>query len=245
MVPEKKISLRIAESCPRCGGTGWERMDDARVRRCGCTSRNRSQSLVASARIPRRYQDCDFESYYPLNPSQEAAAMFARRVASEVPELDIGLLFMGTCGIGKTHLSVAILHALLEKNIPCLFYDFRDLLKEIQESWNSQTQSSEMEILAPVYEAEVLVLDELGASKPTEWVKDTMTHIINKRYNDRKVTIFTSNYLDTKAGPTDETLTDRVGARLRSRLHEMCKMIVLTGDDYRRTVKQAGFRFGQ
>jgi DNA replication protein DnaC len=89
------------------------------------------------------------------------------------------------------------------------------------------------------------VLDELGASKPTEWVKDTMTHIINKRYNDRKVTIFTSNYLDTKVTPNDETLTERVGARLRSRLHEMCKMIVLTGDDYRRTVKQAGFRFGQ
>ena len=245
MVPEKKIGLRVAETCPRCDGSGWERMEDAKVRRCGCRASGRSTSLVASARIPRRYEDCDFESYYPLNPSQEAAAMFARRVANEVPNLDIGLLFMGTCGIGKTHLSVAILHALLEKNIPCLFYDFRDLLKEIQESWNTQTQTSEMEILAPVYEAEVLVLDELGASKPTEWVKDTMTHIINKRYNDRKVTIFTSNYLDTKVAPNDETLTERVGARLRSRLHEMCKMIVLTGDDYRRTVKQAGFRFGQ
>lgn len=242
MVPEKKIGLRVAETCPRCDGSGWERMDDAKVRRCDCRASGRSTSLVASARIPRRYEDCDFESYYPLNPSQEAAAMFARRVANEVPNLDIGLLFMGTCGIGKTHLSVAILHALLQKNIPCLFYDFRDLLKEIQESWNTQTQTSEMEILAPVYEAEVLVLDELGASKPTEWVKDTMTHIINKRYNDRKVTIFTSNFLDTKATPYDETITERVGERLRSRLHEMCKVVLITGDDFRKQVRQEQIR---
>ncbi len=100
-----------------------------------------------------------------------------------------------------------------------------------------------MEILSSVYEAEVLVLDELGASKPTEWVKDTMTHVINKRYNDRKVTIFTSNYPDQKSDPFDETLTDRVGMRLRSRLHEMCKVVTITGDDYRKTVKQAGIRF--
>jgi len=218
-------------------------MPDGRLRRCECRTVARTSSLVSAARIPRRYDDCDFDSYFPLNPSQEAGLMFARRVADEYPNLDVGLLFIGTCGIGKTHLSVAILKALLEKNISCLFYDFRDLLKEIQDSWNSQTQTSEMDILGSVYDAEVLVLDELGASKPTEWVKDTMTHIINKRYNDRKVTIFTSNYLDAKTNPFDETLQERVGIRLRSRLHEMCKVIAVTGDDYRRTVKQAGIRF--
>ena len=239
----EKSNLQPSAACPRCQGLGWERMPDMRVRRCSCRGVARTSSLVASARIPRRYDECDFDSYFPLNPSQEAALMFARRVADEFPNLDVGLLLMGTCGVGKTHLSVSILKALLEKNIPCLFYDFRDLLKEIQDSWNAQTQTSEMDILASVYEAEVLVLDELGASKPTEWVKDTMTHVINKRYNDRKVTIFTSNYLDAKANPYDETLTERVGARLRSRLHEMCKVITMTGDDYRKTVKQAGIRF--
>ena len=218
-------------------------MPDARVRRCACRTVSRTSSLADASRIPRRYDECNFDSYFPLNPSQEAALMFARRVADEYPNLDIGLLFIGTCGIGKTHLAVSILKALLEKNIPCLFYDFRDLLKEIQDSWNSQTQTSEMDILSAVYQAEVLVLDELGASKPTEWVKDTMTHVINKRYNDKKVTIFTSNYLDAKTNPYDETLQERVGVRLRSRLHEMCKVITITGDDYRKTVKQAGIRF--
>jgi DNA replication protein DnaC len=116
-------------------------------------------------------------------------------------------------------------------------------LKEIQDSWNKDTQTSEMEILSSIYEVDVIVLDELGASKPTEWVKDTMTHIINRRYNDKKVTIFTSNYLDAKSNQYDETLGERVGERLRSRLHEMCKIVNLFGDDYRKTVKQAGIRF--
>jgi DNA replication protein DnaC len=92
---------------------------------------------------------------------------------------------------------------------------------------------TELRVLEPVYEAEVLVLDELGASKPTDWVRDTMTQIINTRYNDRKLTIITSNYLDEPLNPNEETLADRVGVRLRSRLHEMCKIVLIKGEDYR------------
>ena len=89
-------------------------------------------------------------------------------------------------------------------------------------------------MLAPVYRAEVLVLDELGASKPTDWVRDTMMQIINTRYNDKKLTVFTTNYLDTRRSPSDETLEDRIGVRLRSRLFEMCKTVQIEGDDYRK-----------
>ena len=72
-----------------------------------------------------------------------------------------------------------------------------------------------------------------------------MTHIINKRYNDKKVTLFTSNYMDIPIGSAyDETLTDRVGVRLRSRLHEMCRLLMIEGDDYRELIKQRrGGRF--
>ena len=89
-------------------------------------------------------------------------------------------------------------------------------------------------MLAPVFEAEVLVLDELGASKPTDWVRDTMMQIINTRYNDRKLTIFTTNYLDGRRAERDETLEDRIGVRLRSRLFEMCKTVQIEGEDYRK-----------
>ena len=78
------------------------------------------------------------------------------------------------------------------------------------------------------------MLEELGASKPTDWVRDTMMNIIGKRYNDKRLTIFTTNYMDARLAATDETLEDRIGVRLRSRLYEMCRTVELDGDDYRR-----------
>ena len=96
------------------------------------------------------------------------------------------------------------------------------------------TKASELGVLAPVLNAEILVLDELGASKPTDWVRDTMAHIINSRYNDRKLTIFTTNYLDERKREKEETLEDRIGVRLRSRLYEMCRTVEMSGHDFRR-----------
>jgi DNA replication protein DnaC len=152
----------------------------------------------------------------------------------EYPANERGLLFAGPVGVGKTHLAVAILRGLTEKGARCLFCEYGSLLKEIQDSYNPASRTSEMSVLASVYEAEVLVLDELGASKPTEWVLDTMTQIIGRRYNDKKLTIFTTNYTDERQNPSGETLQDRIGARLRSRLYEMCSTVLIDGEDYRR-----------
>ncbi len=125
-----------------------------------------------------------------------------------------------------------------------LFYDFRDLLREIQASWNSVSQTSELDVLRPVLEAKVLVLDELGANKPTEWVRDTIAHIINCRYNEKKLTIFTSNYLDTPSKQGEETSDGpHRNARLRSRLFEMCTEIDIRGEDFRQEVKKGKYRF--
>jgi DNA replication protein DnaC len=153
----------------------------------------------------------------------------------DYPAVDRGLLFTGPCGVGKTHLAVAILRGLIEKGVPCLFYEFGALLKEIQDSYDPASQASESKVLSPVREAEVLVLDELGASKPTDWVRDTMMQIVGARYNDKKLTVFTTNYPDERRAPSDETLEDRVGVRLRSRLFEMCKTVRVDGGDYRRS----------
>jgi DNA replication protein DnaC len=90
--------------------------------------------------------------------------------------------------------------------------------------------------------SEVLVLDELGASKPTGWVQDTMMQIIGKRYNDRKLTLFTTNYRDVRQTPAEETLEDRIGTRLRNRLYEMCKTVIIDGEDYRRRFDSEPFK---
>jgi DNA replication protein DnaC len=224
------------DPCTKCGGTGWEAVEDKGVRPCLCTTRKRISNLLAQARIPDLFADCSFDNFQTTCPSLTRALMYSRRFVDEYPLVDVGLLYMGTCGVGKTHLAVAVLKALIAKGIPALFYDFRDLLKAIQDSYNPNTHTSEIMILSPIFECELLVLDELGASKPTEWVQDTMTQIINTRYNARKRTIFTTNYQDIPVGSAYvETLTDRVGVRIRSRLKEMCRSVLIEGDDFRDT----------
>ena len=92
-----------------------------------------------------------------------------------------------------------------------------------------------MSVLQPVFESVVLVLDELGATKPTDWVRDTMMQIINTRYNDKRLTIFTTNYADKRnEKETTESLVDRIGVPLRSRLYEMCRTVEIAGEDYRK-----------
>ncbi|HJQ67912.1 MAG TPA: ATP-binding protein [Blastocatellia bacterium] len=240
----ESANLKLAP-CPDCGGTGWEFVEGRGVRPCQCKKAARTDLLLGQARIPKRFAHCTFDSFESLQPSVTRALMNTRKFVEEYPVVDVGLLFLGSCGVGKTHLAVSGLRELISKGIPGLFYDFRDLLKEIQDSYNPNTHTSELKILTPIFDAEVLVLDELGASKPTEWVQETITHIINKRYNEKKITIFTSNYLDITIGSSyDETLTDRVGVRLRSRLHEMCRLIPMEGDDYREIIKnKRGGRF--
>lgn len=235
----RQVSSAAAEPvvCSFCFGTGMEVMPGKGARRCRCRAEDSRKKLLEAARIPCRYKGCSLGNYQPAanKGSQLRAFNYAFRLAREYPSVDRGLLFMGTCGVGKTHLSVAILRELIEKKgVNCLFYEFGSLLKEIQNSYNPVSQTSELTVLAPIIEAEVVVLDELGATKPTDWVRDTMMQIINARYNDKKLTIFTTNYMDTRAAPATETLEDRIGTRLRSRLYEMCKTVVVEGEDFRK-----------
>jgi DNA replication protein DnaC len=224
------------EVCALCHGTGMEVVPGKGARRCSCRARD-VRSLIEASRIPRRYELCSLASYRPAvnDATQLAAFRHAWRLAQEYPVVERGLLFTGPVGVGKTHLAVAVLRELIEKKgAHCMFYESGALLREIQSSYNPVSGTSASEVLAPVFGAEVLVLDELGASKPTDWSLDTMTQIINARYNDRRLTLFTTNYGDVRRHPAEETLEDRVGARLRSRLYEMCRTIVVEGEDYRR-----------
>ncbi|MBN1571220.1 MAG: ATP-binding protein [Acidobacteria bacterium] len=234
-----------SEICPNCKGSGWELAENGTgVRRCRCLDAARIERLLAEARIPKRYEHCDLDSFLPNHESQKKAKILVLRFLEKYPQIDAGLLFLGTCGVGKTHLAVALLKQVIkEKGDGGLFYDFRDLLREIQASWNPVSQTSEWNVLKPVLEAKILVLDELGANKPTDWVRDTIAHIINCRYNDKRLTIFTSNFLDNPAKAGEETLTDRIGIRLRSRLYEMCREIEIHGVDFRKEIKKATFRY--
>ena len=163
--------------------------------------------MLAAANIPRRYEHCELASYttdFPgANPSLAFAHLSASKFAQEYdPQDGMGLLIIGKIGTGKTHLAVGITKDLvLTKGISCLFYDYRELLKEIQNSYNAAVQTTELDVLRPVFETDVLVLDELGAVKPTEWVWDTVSLILNTRYNDNRTTIITTNFEDQPRQP--------------------------------------------
>ena len=231
-------ALRRAEStdvCEECFGTGTKIDPVKGAMPCPCRKRDRFQKLMAAARIPRRYEKCTFANFYiKAGTSQDYALTQASKFATNYPVVERGLMFMGPAGVGKTHLAVSIIRHLCEKGLGGRFYEFGSLLKEIQDSYNPISKSSELKVLAPVFEADVLVLDELGATVPTDWVRDTMYQIINKRYNDNKVTIFTTNYLDQRRTDKEQVLEDRISPRLRSRLFEMCTNVVIDGEDYRR-----------
>ena len=212
-----------------------EVIPDKGARICSCRKLRSQHHSFESVRLPRRYDGFHFGNYKPQSESQKIALKSSIAFAMEYPAVDRGLLLMGGVGVGKTHLAVSILKGLTERGFSCLFYEFGTLLKEIQDSYNVNTQSSELGVLAPVLNAEVLVLDELGASKPTDWVRDTMAHVINTRYNDKRPTIFTTNYADERRNEREDSLEDRIGIRLRSRLYEMCKTVLMDGKDYRKT----------
>ncbi len=244
-------------NCALCDGTGWrhlERNGVSAVERCECHKAGRPARLLESARIPARFERASFDSFLlprenPVaNEALSKAMLDAKTFAREFPLTEkSGLLLMGMPGVGKTHLAVAVLKALLAKGFEGIFLDYQNLLDGIQASYDRAVGSSAREAYQAALDTEVVLLDDLGARRLSEWAEDTVFSIINHRYNDRKATIVTTNLPDEVTGDklahkdpasahykVKDSLADRIGARARSRLFEMCKLVRIGAtEDYR------------
>ena len=232
-------------ACPICDDTRWkieERDGVRRAVRCECWRASSIERLVAESRIPRRYQHCTLDNFMAYeNERLLIAVARARRFADAFPVVDKGLFLIGPPGIGKSHLAVAVLKQIIvTRAARGLFYDVRELLKIIRSTYNPVVQATEFEILRPVMEAELLVLDDIGAEKTSEWVEETLNLIVTTRYNERRITLFTSNYEEKEDRADPDSLLSRVGFRMHSRLYEMCEFLEYEGADFRHRPPNAG-----
>jgi DNA replication protein DnaC len=245
------------EVCPICGGTGWkivERAGLSGAARCTCSETTFARVIKENSGIPLNYQHASLDNFQipQDNPIARSGLgtvlMQVRSFVREFPAGDKqGLLLVGDAGSGKTHLAVAALRALMDRGHEGIFFDYQNLLERIRSSYDSTSGATDREAYRSALDAELLLLDDLGAHRVTEWVEDTVTSIITYRCNNRKPLIATTNLSDpditgvqlgytTPSGTSinKQTLTDAIGVRARSRLFEMCRIVKMPAvEDYR------------
>ena len=222
--------------CATCDDTGWKSIEVdgvSRVTRCDCWHQRSFESLLKGARIPRRYLHCELSNFDDHTDSQRRALKLATRLVDQFPVVDKGLLYYGENGVGKTHLAVALMkEAIRRKGARAMFFETRELLKTVRDTYNNQVDETELDVLRPVLEADLLVLDDIGAEKKSEWVEETLGLIVNTRYSERRVTIFTTNLRDSE-NTEPNSVALQLGLRIRSRLKEMCEWVEIAGPDTR------------
>ena len=242
---------------------------------CTCTRAQLVPSRIQGAGIPPRYADCTLENFeVDVDASSSIELNKARARCREYVETfaaldgastsERGLLFMGPPGVGKTHLAVATLKALIRRyGVRGRFLDFSSFLAEIQATFDPSSSESKQRLLDPVIAAEVLVFDELGVSQPTPFVRDVLYLIINGRYSTRRPTLFTTNFqlkaddrparaddldkpqpfdLSARAVSHHDLLHDRLTPMLLSRVLEMARPIPITARDFRKVKVRASQR---
>jgi len=232
--------------CPACQGTGVlvEVEDGAsRARPCPCREKAVAARRLAGMGLPPRYRGCTLANFQLVGGLTDDSVGRAKRIAenfvANYPAVDGGLLFMGPCGVGKTHLAAGMVNELgAAKGAASRFCDFADLLAQIKQGYAGNA-FDEYAHLQPLLRTEILLLDDLGSMKIRDWTLDILSYVVNQRYVSGRLILATTNFLDEPAG-TEESLADRIGPRLRSRLQEMCKTVNIAGRDFRKEQRQTG-----
>ena len=223
--------------CSLCNETYWRSIEVdgvERVVRCDCWRTDVTARFLNEARIPPRFARAELSTFEHDMDTQRQAWQKATAFVEAFPVVDRGLLLFGPHGVGKTHLAVGILKACVRsKGARAYFFETRELLRLVRDTYNRSVEETEMEVLKPLLEADLLVLDDLGAERTSEWVQETLGLVVNTRYNAKRPTVFTSNLIDVPDATEPRSFIFQLGARSRSRLIEMCDWVEIRGVDIR------------
>ena len=225
--------------CTLCGGSGvryYEREGMAPAAgECVCRKRERAEKRArelreASGVSTALFERLTFDSYDPSKAVHAKCDLAAIKAACEAfAALPQGwLILAGSYGVGKTHLAYAIAGALLRRAVPVYAASVPEMLAMIRSGFNDAQGMSAEQRLNTLRTIEVLVLDDWGTEKGSDWVSETMFTVLNARYNERLATVITTNLAPTELVKKD--------ARLASRMldTELSQVLFLVAGDYRR-----------
>lgn len=233
--------------CPECEGERQVVKRDAKgltwAGPCSaCGPLERRVALFNGAHIPAacHQKTVEHPAFQPETRSQAEVQRWLMRFQARGGQGDRGVLIMGAPGIGKTHLLCAVLRFLtLERGIRCRYIDSFQLLQQLRTLYESKSGSAAL--MEELMNVPILGLDELGKTRTTGWQREILDQIVSRRYDQKLTTFITSNYFmprNKDTGRVDgavvkDTLEDRVGRRIFSRLMEMCKPFEMDGSDHR------------
>jgi len=234
--------------CPCCSDSGMSvtEVDGDRVASpCGCRHLDYRIRLFDAARIPGKFANNWIEDLDDTHRSQREIKYALLKHRDGYSPGDSGFLLWGEPGIGKTHLMCGLLAYLtVERGISGRYIDIMQLMMELKRAWAEGGWESD--IISPLLAADVLVVDELGKGRNSDFELAILDQLISHRYNARRTLHCTSNYPPEMAGDEKSVgfveggirlpnaLKDRVGERIFSRLNEMCRFVHVQGTDFRR-----------
>jgi DNA replication protein DnaC len=248
---EEARAMRCAcvQPCPSCSDCGMSVTDvdgDRIASPCGCRNLDLRIQLYNNARIPGKFAGRWIDDLEDTHKSQREVKYALLKHRDSYSPGDPGFLLWGEPGIGKTHLMCGLLAYLtLERGISGRYIDIMQLMMELKRAWAQGGWESD--VISPLLAAHVLVIDELGKGRNSDFELAILDQLISSRYNAGRTLHCTSNYLPEgeedahgqQAGKSEmhlppTNLKDRVGERIFSRLNEMCRFVRVQGTDYRR-----------